>query len=127
GAQPGLLGIGRDDCCSRLAPSALVTEDRQWVTIRFGGNSPVAGHRSSQVAWPPHTAAWGGMTAFDDDEFATTSRVEPHRTNYVGAIYGSLLAASVVAGTSPLNGAPKLGELVALIFVTGLVFWAAHV
>jgi hypothetical protein len=48
-------------------------------------------------------------------------------TNYVGAVYGSLLAASVVVGTSPLEGAPALHELVILLLVTGLVFWLAHV
>jgi hypothetical protein len=48
-------------------------------------------------------------------------------TNFAGAVYGSLLAGSVVAGTSPLEGAPTLGELVALLLVSGLVFWLAHV
>jgi hypothetical protein len=48
-------------------------------------------------------------------------------TNFVGAVYGSLLAASVVAGTSPRDGAPSLFELCTLLMVTGLVFWAAHV
>jgi len=48
-------------------------------------------------------------------------------TNYVGALYGSLLAASVVVGTAPLKGAPALGELVGLLVTTGVVFWLAHV
>jgi hypothetical protein len=65
-----------------------------------------------------------------DAEDAADFRVAPGthvETNYVGAVYGSLLAASVVAGTSPQDGAPNLAELCVLLLVTGLVFWAAHV
>ncbi|WP_055489184.1 hypothetical protein [Streptomyces sp. TP-A0356] len=47
------------------------------------------------------------------------------RTNYTGAVYGSLLAASVVAGTSTFGPYPRL-ELVLLLLCTGVVFWAAH-
>ncbi|MEU0034974.1 hypothetical protein [Streptomyces sp. NPDC006333] len=47
------------------------------------------------------------------------------RTDYTGAIYGSLLAASVVAGAGALGPHPR-AELVALLLCTGLVFWAAH-
>jgi hypothetical protein len=65
-----------------------------------------------------------------DAEEAADFSVTPgtrEETNYVGAVYGSLLAASVIAGTSPQDGAPNLAELIALLLVTGLVFWAAHV
>jgi hypothetical protein len=63
-----------------------------------------------------------------------TSRDEPNarqppeavRTDYTGAIYGSLLAASVVAGASALGHHPRF-ELVVLLLCTGGVFWAAHV
>ncbi|MEU2931032.1 hypothetical protein ABZ636_39490 [Streptomyces sp. NPDC007251] len=50
------------------------------------------------------------------------------RHDYTGAVYGSLLAASVVvgAGTGSLGSRPRL-ELVLLLLGTGLVFWAAHV
>lgn len=48
------------------------------------------------------------------------------RANYTGAVYGSLLAASVVAGSSAAGPYPRL-ELVLLLICTGLVFWAAHV
>ncbi|QFZ76295.1 hypothetical protein GFH48_26220 [Streptomyces fagopyri] len=58
---------------------------------------------------------------------------EPHpgpaldtsRTDYTGAIYGSLLAASVVAGAGAVGPHPR-AELVALLLCTGVVFWAAH-
>jgi hypothetical protein len=53
------------------------------------------------------------------------------RPNYTGAIYGSLLAASVVvgAGAGSAGGAGfELSpvRLAALLFSTGLVFWLAH-
>ncbi len=59
----------------------------------------------------------------------TTGDVEltDERRDYAGAIYGSLLAASVVAGTSPAKTAPKPGQLAILLLATGLVFWIAHV
>ncbi|MFE9610790.1 hypothetical protein [Streptomyces sp. NPDC006012] len=47
------------------------------------------------------------------------------RTDYTGAIYGSLLAASVIAGASALGPFPRL-ELVVLLLCTGVVFCAAH-
>ncbi|KUF18254.1 hypothetical protein [Streptomyces silvensis] len=43
-----------------------------------------------------------------------------------GAVYGSLLAASVVVTAGSVGGYPRL-RLVLLLAVTGLVFWAAHV
>ncbi|MBL1098638.1 hypothetical protein [Streptomyces coffeae] len=46
--------------------------------------------------------------------------------DYSGAVYGSLLAASVVAGTGTPAPYPRV-QLVALLLITGLVFWAAHV
>jgi len=46
--------------------------------------------------------------------------------DYSGAVYGSLLAASVVAGVGTLGSYPRL-ELVLLLLCTGVVFWAAHV
>jgi len=60
------------------------------------------------------------------DEASTFGDVKAG-TNYAGAVYGSLLAASVVVGTAPLKGAPTLGELVGVLLVTGIVFWLAHV
>ncbi|MDX3231714.1 hypothetical protein [Streptomyces sp. ME19-01-6] len=47
-------------------------------------------------------------------------------TDYSGAVYGSLLAASVVAGAGTLGSFPRL-ELALLLLCTGVVFWAAHV
>ncbi|WP_425557654.1 hypothetical protein [Kitasatospora cystarginea] len=48
------------------------------------------------------------------------------RTDYAGAVYGSILAASVVATAGTLGPFPRI-KLVALLLITGLVFWAAHV
>ncbi|WP_371477535.1 hypothetical protein [Kitasatospora sp. NBC_00315] len=50
----------------------------------------------------------------------------PSRTDYAGAVYGSLLAASVLAAASTVGEFPRL-ETVVLLLVTGLVFWATHV
>ena len=51
----------------------------------------------------------------------------PPVRDYTGAIYGSLLAAAVVAGTSPSRGAPTPWKLAVLLLATGVVFWLAHV
>lgn len=48
------------------------------------------------------------------------------RTDYAGAVYGSLLAASVVATASSAGELPLL-KLALMLIITGLVFWAAHV
>ncbi|EST36625.1 hypothetical protein M878_01685 [Streptomyces roseochromogenus subsp. oscitans DS 12.976] len=58
-----------------------------------------------------------------------TARHPPDQpqTDYAGAIYGSLLAASVIAGAAGVYASfPRLG-LVVLLLATGIVFWAAHV
>ncbi|MFG2140375.1 hypothetical protein [Streptomyces sp. NPDC048650] len=60
-----------------------------------------------------------------DDTTGHTSTAA-RRTNYAGAVYGSLLAASVVAGAGTLGSFPIL-KLVVLLLGTGVVFWAAHV
>ncbi|MGW7363278.1 hypothetical protein ACWGI8_07585 [Streptomyces sp. NPDC054841] len=48
------------------------------------------------------------------------------RTDFAGAVYGSLLAASVVAGAGAYGPFPRF-QLGVLILVTGLVYWATHV
>ena len=48
-------------------------------------------------------------------------------SDYAGAIYGSLLAASVVAGTSPGQEPAPVVQLIVLLLATGVVFWLAHV
>ncbi|MEK2491676.1 hypothetical protein WN990_19180 [Kitasatospora purpeofusca] len=48
------------------------------------------------------------------------------RTDYAGAVYGSMLAASVIAASSTQEDHPRL-SLILLLVITGLVFWAAHV
>ncbi|SEL81379.1 hypothetical protein [Streptacidiphilus jiangxiensis] len=48
------------------------------------------------------------------------------RTDYTGAVYGSLLAASVIAA-SDVHGAHPRFSLIVLLLVTGIVFWLAHV
>ncbi|MFB6987747.1 MULTISPECIES: hypothetical protein [unclassified Streptomyces] len=62
----------------------------------------------------------GGPPAQDPHADAT------ERRDYTGAVYGSLLAASVVVGAGSLRYFPRL-ELVLLLLGTGVVFWAAHV
>ncbi|QMU69137.1 hypothetical protein [Streptacidiphilus sp. P02-A3a] len=49
----------------------------------------------------------------------------PSRTDYAAAVYGSLLAASVIAASSTAGTFPRV-ETVVLLLVTGLVFWVAH-
>ena len=51
-----------------------------------------------------------------------------HRAHadYSGAVYGSMLAASVVIGAGSLGEFPRL-QLVLLLLLTGLVFWVGHV
>ncbi|HEY9374155.1 hypothetical protein [Streptomyces sp.] len=46
--------------------------------------------------------------------------------DYTGAVYGSMLAASVVVGAGSLGDFPRL-ELILLLLLTGGVFWIAHV
>ncbi|WP_145796919.1 hypothetical protein [Kitasatospora atroaurantiaca] len=48
------------------------------------------------------------------------------RTDYAGAVYGSLLAASVVATAGAVAEYPRL-QLAVMLIVTGLVFWGTHV
>ncbi|MER6299287.1 hypothetical protein ABT247_06895 [Kitasatospora sp. NPDC001539] len=49
-----------------------------------------------------------------------------NRTDYAGAVYGSMLAASVIAASDLHEPHPRL-SLILLLVITGLVFWAAHV
>lgn len=49
------------------------------------------------------------------------------RADYAGAVYGSLLAASVVLGASPRSEPAPAPALIVLLLATGLVFWLAHV
>ncbi|MFJ9819175.1 hypothetical protein ACIRU3_28750 [Streptomyces sp. NPDC101151] len=46
--------------------------------------------------------------------------------DYTGAVYGSMLAASVVIGAGALGEFP-LVQLVLLLLLSGLVFWVGHV
>ncbi|HEX5566110.1 MAG TPA: hypothetical protein VFY14_04090 [Streptomyces sp.] len=56
----------------------------------------------------------------------TASPAATPRIDYSGAVYGSLLAASVIVGAGTLGPFPRF-ELVLLLLCTGGVFWAAHV
>ncbi|MFG3441339.1 hypothetical protein ACGF0J_29190 [Nonomuraea sp. NPDC047897] len=47
-------------------------------------------------------------------------------TQYAGAVYGSLLAASVVAGSAADGTPTPAGDLVVVLISTGVVFWMAH-
>ncbi|MFB6849579.1 hypothetical protein ACFCXS_32630 [Streptomyces sp. NPDC056373] len=46
--------------------------------------------------------------------------------DYTGGVYGSMLAASVVAGAGTPGSFPR-AELVVLLLLTGVAFWIAHV
>ncbi|MFI9769037.1 hypothetical protein ACIHJG_19505 [Streptomyces sp. NPDC052415] len=48
------------------------------------------------------------------------------RADFTGGVYGSLLAASVILGAGSLGDFPR-AELIALLLLTGTVFWLAHV
>ncbi|MDQ1034215.1 hypothetical protein QFZ75_000631 [Streptomyces sp. V3I8] len=48
------------------------------------------------------------------------------RADCSGAVYGSMLAASVIIGAGTLGSFPRV-EMVLLLLLTGLVFWIAHV
>ncbi|WP_162795653.1 hypothetical protein [Nonomuraea lactucae] len=57
---------------------------------------------------------------------AAESQAPSGRMEYAGAVYGSLLAASVVAG-SAADGTPlQAGDLATVLISTGVVFWLAH-
>ena len=56
----------------------------------------------------------------------STEQAVDQRTDYTGAVYGSLLAASVVATAGAVGDFPRL-NLALMLIVTGLVFWAVHV
>jgi hypothetical protein len=47
-------------------------------------------------------------------------------SDYTGAVYGSLLAASVVASAGLLGPLSAL-RMILMLLITGLVFWATHV
>ncbi|XVQ11541.1 hypothetical protein ACQP1W_02870 [Spirillospora sp. CA-255316] len=57
----------------------------------------------------------------------TTAQPAPPRADYTGAVYGSLLAAGVIAGSSPREDPASAPSLMVLLVATGLVFWLAHV
>ncbi|NKZ04261.1 hypothetical protein [Actinomadura latina] len=62
-----------------------------------------------------------------DERRRTAELDDRERADYAGAVYGSLLAASVVVGASPRDEPAPAPTLVALLLATGLVFWLAHV
>lgn len=62
-----------------------------------------------------------------DERRGTAGPDDRERADYAGAVYGSLLAASVVVGASPRQEPVPAPTLVALLLATGLVFWLAHV
>ena len=64
------------------------------------------------------------MTEMQDIDAAGGAQEEV-LPNYTGAIYGSLLAASVVVGAAGDTGTRPL-LLAALLLATGVVFWLAH-
>ncbi|HEY6596379.1 MAG TPA: hypothetical protein VI011_20075 [Asanoa sp.] len=67
------------------------------------------------------------MTGARDVDASIGARPAADRPNYTGAVYGSLLAGSVVvgAGAGGTSDLPPL-KLAGLLVATGLVFWLAH-
>ncbi|MFC4504699.1 MULTISPECIES: hypothetical protein [Streptomyces] len=58
---------------------------------------------------------------------ARESAPEPRaRADFTGGVYGSMLAASVVAGAGGLGEFPRL-EMVLLLLFSAVAFWLAHV
>jgi|1186.fasta_scaffold113607_2 hypothetical protein len=69
------------------------------------------------------------MTEAGDVASAAEGTAELTRPNYTGAIYGSMLAASVIVGAAAGGrGGFEMGppRLAVLLVVTGVVFWLAH-
>ncbi|MFJ1568169.1 hypothetical protein [Streptomyces erythrochromogenes] len=74
---------------------------------------------------PDPEAAAAAAAAAAAEAAAEPDSEEAHG-DYTGAVYGSLLAASVVVGAGTLGSFPRL-QLIVLLLGTGVVFWAAHV
>ena len=66
------------------------------------------------------------MSGTSDVEATVEQSPGALRPDYSGAIYGSLLAASVVVGTAASGDYIRPWRLAALLVATGLVFWVAH-
>jgi hypothetical protein len=62
----------------------------------------------------------------DNDARSAETAVASRRIDYSGAVYGSLLAASVITGSATPEDSPSPWSLVALLLATGLVYWMAH-
>lgn len=58
------------------------------------------------------------------NEHEADGALEP--ADYAGAVYGSLLAASVIVGAAAEGPPPSAGELIVLLVCTGVVFWLTH-
>ncbi|GID95662.1 hypothetical protein ACFQFC_06560 [Amorphoplanes digitatis] len=68
------------------------------------------------------------MTQGDDAAARVRVRPEANEADFAGAIYGSMLAASVVVGGglgADSHGPPPV-RLALLLVATGVVFWLAH-
>ncbi|OXY99063.1 hypothetical protein [Streptomyces diastatochromogenes] len=66
------------------------------------------------------------MSSTDDTTVRAGRTARRAHADYTGAVYGSMLAASVVIGAGSLGHFPRL-QLVVLLVLTGLVFWVGHV
>jgi hypothetical protein len=68
------------------------------------------------------------MTPPNDAAAGVKVRPETNEADYAGAIYGSMLAASVVVGVGlgAEGHAPAPVRLAGLLVATGVVFWVAH-
>lgn len=95
-----------------------------------GAATPAAGRRPGARCDHAKRGRLGDPGEVSRDNRAQDSETRPlpgaARIDYTGAVYGSLLAASVVVSAEAFGAFPRL-ELVLLLLCTGVVFWAAHV
>jgi hypothetical protein len=70
----------------------------------------------------------GTNAASTNRQAPPTGRAVPSRETprYGGAVYGSLLAASVIVGTTPRVNPPAPAHLAVLLIASGALFWLAH-
>lgn len=66
------------------------------------------------------------MSSTDDTTAPARRAGRRAHADYTGAVYGSMLAASVVIGAGSLGQFPRL-QLMVLLLLTGIVFWVGHV
>ncbi|WP_063753406.1 diacylglycerol kinase family protein [Streptomyces sp. NRRL S-87] len=114
--EPGVLRVR----VPRKRPGNRAGVPMDWTGVR---RLALSMGRAALGARPGPRGGPGAMAVGDRPWRRPRSRI---RVDYTGAVYGSMLAASVVVGASTVGSRPR-AQLVALLLCTGVVFWAAHV